>query len=251
MDYLIHGENHDELNRAMLARGLGELDEAQLKAGIDSMMGVMTEELQAKKKTQKTKTTMAADEKDAVSRLLQFGGMLPASQQESELTTMLEELNQELAEKQTTGAPIEELSSLMNEINDTTQQLERAQQGAQKKGKSTMWKLDADRTEQLFGGHRQTIAEVARDVLLPKYLVSMTPTLSIRIIRKNSLITTHNCSVTLNATLCRASTAHMAYLQSITVCRLPYETPTLRRKTRSTPPLLTTCPKTVKWWMGT
>jgi hypothetical protein len=74
LDYLIHGENHDELNRAMLARGLGELDEAQLKAGIDSMMGVMTEELQAKKKTQKTKTTLAADEKDAVSRLLQFGG---------------------------------------------------------------------------------------------------------------------------------------------------------------------------------
>ena len=170
LDYLIHGENHDELNRAMLARGLGELDEAQLKAGIDSMMGVMTEELQAKKKTQKTKTTLAADEKDAVSRLLQFGGMLPASQQESELTTMLEEMNQELAEKQTTGAPIEELSSLMNEINDTTRQLERAQQSAQKKSKNTMWKLDADRTQQLFGGHRQTIAEVARNVLLPKYL---------------------------------------------------------------------------------
>lgn len=169
LDYLIHGENHDELNRAMLARGLGELNEKQLKAGIDSMMGVMTEELQAKKKTQKTKTTMTADEKDAVSRLLQFGGMLPASQQESELTTMLEELNQELADKREGNAPIDELQSLTNEIDDTTQKLEGLQRQAQRKG-STMWKLDAARMEQLFGGHRQTIAEVARDVILPKYL---------------------------------------------------------------------------------
>ena len=170
LDYLIHGENHDELNRAMLARELGELDENKLKESISSMTKIMTEELQAKKKTQKTKTTMVADEKDAVSRLLQFGGMLPASQQESELTTMLEELNQELNLKREAGAPIEELQPLMTEINDTTQQLERAQRIAQKQSKSTMWKLDAARMEQLFGGHRQTIAEVARDVLLPKYL---------------------------------------------------------------------------------
>ena len=125
LEYLMHGRNtlpmapgvvtdkHPELNTALLGRGLGEFDEKKLLSSLQTMTETMTEELQAKKKTQKTKTTMAADEKDAVSRLLQFGRMLPASQKESELTTMLEELNQELTEKQTTGAPIEELQPLM------------------------------------------------------------------------------------------------------------------------------------------
>jgi len=182
LEYLMHGKNtlpmapgvaaekHPELNTALLGRGLGEFDEKKLLSSLQSMTETMTEEMQAKRKTQKTKTSMAADEKDAVSRFLQFGGMLPASQKESEFTTTLEELNQELKFKRAAGAPIEELQPLMAEINDTTQQLEKVQQSTQKKSKNTMWKLDATRMEQLFGGHRQTITEVARDVLLPKYL---------------------------------------------------------------------------------
>ena len=170
LEFLMNGENHDELNQALLARQLGELDKTKLGDGIDTVMGNITSELKEAKKNQKTKTTIHADEKDAVSRLLQFGGMMPASQEEESLNARLESLNESMMEAENTGASFEELRSYVQEINATTQELEKVQRRAQKSKASGHWKKDAGRLETLLDSHRQTIAEVARDVLLPKFL---------------------------------------------------------------------------------
>jgi hypothetical protein len=164
LEYLTHGD-HEELNRALLARKIGEFDTDKFNIGIDSMKASMNTEIQNKKKNQKSKTTMTTDEKDVVSRFLQFGGMMPASQEESELNTNLEMMNQQLID-----TPVEQRGELMQQIRDTTEQLERVQQKMNKKKQSSHWEKDANRTHTIFSGHRKTIAEVARDVILPKYL---------------------------------------------------------------------------------
>ena len=164
LEYLTHGD-HEELNRALLGREIGEFDTNKFNIGIDSMKASMNTEIQNKKKNQKSKTTMTTDEKDVVSRFLQFGGMMPASQEESELNTNLEMMNQQLID-----TPVEQRGELMQQIRDTTEQLERVQQKMNKKKQSSHWEKDANRTHTIFSGHRKTIAEVARDVILPKYL---------------------------------------------------------------------------------
>lgn len=49
--------------------------------------------------------------------------MMPASQEESELNTNLEMMNQQLVD-----TPVEQRGELMQQIRDTTEQLERVQQ---------------------------------------------------------------------------------------------------------------------------
>ena len=177
LEYLMHGKNpfpmavdhpegkHPELNDALLARKLGEFDIDKFNSGINSMKDSMNTEIENKKKNQKSKTIMTTDEKDVVSRFLQFGGMMPASQEESELNTNLDMMNQQLID-----TPVEQRGELMQQIRDTTEQLERVQQKMNKKSSSSHWEKDAARTHTIFSGHRKTIAEVARDVILPKYL---------------------------------------------------------------------------------
>lgn len=170
LNYLMNDENNDKINQAMLDRNLGELDKEKLRMGIQTVMGNITNEIEEAKKNQKTKTTIHADEKDAVSRLLQFGGMLPSSQKEEEINERLENLNESLMEAQATNAPIEEIQSYGEQIKSATEELDKIQRSAQKFKISNHWKKDAGRMETLMGSHRQTVAEVARDVLLPKFL---------------------------------------------------------------------------------
>lgn len=170
LDYLHNEENHDELNKILLDRQLGEFDKSKLNDGLDTVVGNMNQEIQTAKKNQKTKTTMAAGEADAVARFLQFGGMLPASQKEDELLEQVEMLNQRLIEEQVAGTSPEELLPMKEQLQQATQQLEQLQEKATVKKPTTHWEKDQNRLEQLHKGHRQTIAQVARDIILPKYL---------------------------------------------------------------------------------
>lgn len=170
LEFLMHGENHDKINQAMLDRQLGELDKDKLNDGINTVMSNITTEIQNAKKNQKTKTTIHADEKDAVQRLLQFGGMMPSSQKEDEINQRLESLNESMMEAQATNAPFEEIQSYNEQIKAATEELDKLQSHLQTSKGSNHWKKDAGRMETLMGSHRQTVAEVARDVLLPKFL---------------------------------------------------------------------------------
>jgi len=166
LDYLLDGDNHEELNRAMMGRGLGEFDKSKLKDSISTIMGTIDDEIKTKKKNQKHKTTIASSESDAIQRMLQFGGDLPASQKENELMTELTELNQSFASSQNP----EERMSLQQEIMGKENELADIQSKISAKKPTSHWEKDANRTHSLMTGHRQTIAQVARDIILPKYL---------------------------------------------------------------------------------
>jgi len=165
LDYLYQEEDKDDLNQRLKARELGNLNHDKLTEGINIVMGDLNDQIKASKTKQKTKTSTVAGEKDAVSQILQFGGNILASQDEIQLLNELEELNQEFA-----FAKPEEREQLMGEIQQKENELGKIQQSIGSKSKSSNWKIDASRTEQLFGGHRNTVAEVARDIILPKYL---------------------------------------------------------------------------------
>jgi hypothetical protein len=170
LDYLHNEENHDKLNEVLLDKNLGEFDKTKLNNGLNGMIGSLDAEIKEKKKNQKTKTVMAANEEDAVSRILQFGNMYPASQKEDELLEQVDSLNERLMEEQIAGTPPEELIPMREQLQQATQQLEQLQAQATVKKPTTHWEKDQNRLEQVTKGHRQTIAQVARDIILPKYL---------------------------------------------------------------------------------
>ena len=180
LEFLSNKENHDELNRVMLARNLGEFDDDKLNDSISMLIGSpmskdnptptgMHAEIAQKTMNQKNKTTLVPSETDAVTRMLQFGGDLPASQKENELTTELTELNQLFANAQTP----QERNALKEEMMGKENELAKIQQkiadNANNK-QSNHWEKDANRTQQLMSGHRMTVAQVARNIILPKYL---------------------------------------------------------------------------------
>jgi len=168
--YLNGEENHDELNSVMLNRNLGEFDKNKLNEALGRLIGEMNQEIQSAKANQKSKTTMAAGEADAVARFLQFGGMLPASQKEEDMADYVDSLNQRLMTMQQTGASLEEILPVRDELQQMSAQLEQLQARAAVRKPTTHWEKDQGRFEQLVKGHRQTIAQVARDIILPKYL---------------------------------------------------------------------------------
>ena len=74
--------------------------------------------------------------------------------------------------------------------------------------------------------------------------LNMTPTLSTPTSRRSLSLILINWCVTLNATLFLFLMENTVFLQSTTVCRHLYETPTLRHKIHSMLPLPIICPQT-------
>jgi len=180
LQFLSDKENHDELNRVMLARGLGEFDDNKFDDSINMLIGSpatkdnptptgMHAEIAQKTKNQKNKTTIIPSETDAVTRMLQFGGDMPASQKENELITELTELNQLFANAQTPQERLSLREELMVKESELAKIQQRIADNTNKK-QSGHWEKDANRTHQLMSGHRMTVAQVARDIILPKYL---------------------------------------------------------------------------------
>jgi len=180
LQFLSDKENHDELNRTMLARNLGEFDDEKFDDSINMLIGSpaskdnptptgMHAEIAQKTKNQKNKTTIVPSETDAVTRMLQFGGDMPASQKENELITELTELNQLFANAQTPQERLSLREELMVKESELAKIQQRIADNTNKK-QSGHWEKDANRTHQLMSGHRMTVAQVARDIILPKYL---------------------------------------------------------------------------------
>ena len=180
LEFLSDKENHDELNRAMLARNLGEFDDDKLNESISMLIGSpaskdnptstgMHAEIAQKTKNQKNKTTVVPSETDAITRMLQFGGDLPASQKENELITELTEMNQLFANAQTPQEKFSLREEMMGKEKELAIIQQRIADNTNKK-QSSHWEKDANRTQQLMSGHRMTVAQVAREIILPKYL---------------------------------------------------------------------------------
>ena len=166
LDYL-EGDDHHELKSAIFDSQHSEINFDDLGNTFDDIIFNLNKENEQKRRNQKTKTTVKAGVHDAINRMIRLGGMLPSFEKETELTNYLDNLSQEF-----TGlTDPEEKEAIAIRISETERELAELQRKGMQKvlgsKANNFWKIEANTLHDLANSHRNLVAEVARDKIIP------------------------------------------------------------------------------------
>lgn len=166
----IEGNDHSDLkNRLGISQNaeIGALND--LSSTFNDVIIDLKNEVENSKLTQKHKTQKKIGVNDAIQRMLMFGGALPSIQKEQEITSALDNLYNEF---NLTMDPIEK-EQINIQINKFEKELSKIQTRSQEKalGKpSSHWTAQENQMHDIVKSHRNLVAEVARDKIIPAIL---------------------------------------------------------------------------------
>jgi len=169
MTYLSGGD-YEDLKDHMGYGQFDNLDMSSLESFFPSMMNILNEENKKSKEKQKSKSQYKASVTDAIAAALQFGGALPAMEKEEAINDELEDLYGVLNNPELVG---EQRQQVLSSVKELEQQLAVEQNKATKAvlgGGSTHYEIMQNHLDTIFKGHRNLVAQVARDVIMPKFL---------------------------------------------------------------------------------
>lgn len=165
--HYLEGDDHHELKSALGMPQTAELNRDEIKNTFDDTITSLNYENEQAKTTQKNKTRATNGVHDAINRMVRVGGMLPSLEKESELTEYLDNLNNEFMGLTNP----EEKEAIANRMSEVEQELSAVQRKSMQsvlgKKQNNYWTIEANTKHDLAKSHRNLVAEVARDKIIP------------------------------------------------------------------------------------
>ena len=166
LDYL-EGDDHHELKAALGFSQKDNINFDDIRNTFDDTIITLNQEYKAQTAKQKNKTKRTAGVHDAINRMIRLGGMLPSFEKESGLTEYLDSLNYKFM----ASTNPEEKEMIAGQMAEAERDLAEMQRKSMQKvlgsKANNYWKIEENILHDLAKSHRNLVAEVARDKIIP------------------------------------------------------------------------------------